>query len=235
MANVRLTLEGKQFGCLVVKEWDSSSYGSNDSYWVCSCSNCGKESTVRSTSIKQNPKSCKYCKMQYRVYKPRLVHCDICDKEFEQDGRKHHGTCSAECRAAKATASATERRRASLPGTLKQLTTQIKSRAKRFGMEFDLDYDYLHELMVAQNYRCAKTNEELVPSIGGSTRTVARHTLSVDRIDSSVGYVRGNVQLVTYHYNIAKNRFSEEELMELCKSTLINAGYTVSVGGVDRQ
>lgn len=43
-------------------------------------------------------------------------------------------------------------------------------------------------------------------------------TASLDRIDSSKGYVKGNVQWVHKDVNKIKNNLSEKRLMELCKS-----------------
>ncbi len=41
-------------------------------------------------------------------------------------------------------------------------------------------------------------------------------TISIDRIDSSKGYVRGNVQLVCWVVNQMKNDLTNDELTEWC-------------------
>ena len=38
--------------------------------------------------------------------------------------------------------------------------------------------------------------------------------VSIDRIDSSKGYIKGNVQLVCVLYNLMKNKLPEEEMDE---------------------
>lgn len=43
---------------------------------------------------------------------------------------------------------------------------------------------------------------------------------SLDRIDSSLGYVPGNVQFVSVIANYAKNSFSERELLNFCKAVV---------------
>ena len=41
---------------------------------------------------------------------------------------------------------------------------------------------------------------------------------SLDRIDSSCGYVRGNIQFVALMANYAKNSFDDEHLIQFCKA-----------------
>jgi hypothetical protein len=43
---------------------------------------------------------------------------------------------------------------------------------------------------------------------------------TIDRLDSSKGYVEGNVHLVTWKYNRFKNDYSDEDLKLLCESTV---------------
>lgn len=43
---------------------------------------------------------------------------------------------------------------------------------------------------------------------------------SLDRIDSSKGYIEGNVQWVTYRANVSKHTMSMNELYEFCKKVL---------------
>jgi hypothetical protein len=43
---------------------------------------------------------------------------------------------------------------------------------------------------------------------------------SLDRIDSSKGYVNGNIQFVSYMAQIAKNEFSDGELRSFCEAVV---------------
>lgn len=45
-----------------------------------------------------------------------------------------------------------------------------------------------------------------------------REAISVDRIDSRLGYVQGNVQLICWQVNIAKHDLSSEDFLKLCRS-----------------
>ena len=44
--------------------------------------------------------------------------------------------------------------------------------------------------------------------------------ISIDRIDSNLGYVKGNIQLVCYVVNIMKNNFSMNEFIAFCEKIL---------------
>ncbi len=69
-------------------------------------------------------------------------------------------------------------------------------------------------LFMAQENKCALSGVDIYfPATGGSPQTA-----SFDRIDSSKGYVPGNVQWVHKRINWMKNRFSEEEFIFFCKA-----------------
>jgi repressor of nif and glnA expression len=50
--------------------------------------------------------------------------------------------------------------------------------------------------------------------------TQKRTTVSIDRIDPGDGYVLGNVRLVRWHANNARNEFGDEALYELAEDLL---------------
>jgi hypothetical protein len=50
----------------------------------------------------------------------------------------------------------------------------------------------------------------------GKLFTSSWDTASVDRIDSSKGYTKDNIQFVCFMANIAKNKFSCDELINFC-------------------
>jgi len=80
----------------------------------------------------------------------------------------------------------------------------------------NLTMDYLIKLYDAQKGKCALSGRDL--SLG--SRELNRHdenTLSLDRINPSLGYIQGNVQLVTWQVNVAKGRHSDSEFLSLCR------------------
>jgi hypothetical protein len=48
------------------------------------------------------------------------------------------------------------------------------------------------------------------------------YNASVDRIDSTKGYIKGNIQFVSCSANYLKSQFSHEEMLDLCKLIAIN-------------
>lgn len=83
----------------------------------------------------------------------------------------------------------------------------------------DLTMAYLVSLYEKQKGCCAISGRSL--SLG-SVRTgeYEKDTLSIDRIDSSRGYIQGNVHLVTLQVNYAKNQGSLEDLKNLCNDII---------------
>lgn len=77
--------------------------------------------------------------------------------------------------------------------------------------EVNIDDEYVSKLWDSQNGKCAlsKINIHL------KTGKHKLNTASLDRIDSSKGYIKGNVQFVAYGINLAKNKFSDEDLKSL--------------------
>lgn len=51
---------------------------------------------------------------------------------------------------------------------------------------------------------------------------------SLDRVDNSVGYVDGNVEVVTKQYNVAKSVYTSDEMLEMAIDICRTAGLTVT-------
>lgn len=100
-----------------------------------------------------------------------------------------------------------------------RMFTQIKRSAKRRGIEFDLDKDYIWELLIKQEFTCALSGQQIkfVKKLKNGDLDFERITGSLDRIDSSKGYIRGNVQWVHKMINQMKWHFQEEEFIGMCE------------------
>lgn len=82
---------------------------------------------------------------------------------------------------------------------------------------FNIDLVYLLQVYEQQNGRCAITGVEMTYSAGkGRVAT----NISIDRIDSSLGYSRGNVQLVCDIANRMKQDLSYGDLKMWCQRIL---------------
>lgn len=91
----------------------------------------------------------------------------------------------------------------------------IKCGAQRRKLKFDISIKYAWDLYLKQNKKCALTgrNIEFAPT---HTR-FNEATASLDRIDSSKGYVKGNVQWVHKYVNKMKWELDQKEFIEICK------------------
>ncbi len=86
--------------------------------------------------------------------------------------------------------------------------------AKAKNLEFSVSPEYLWDLFLVQNRRCVFTGWSL--SFTESYNNKKSRTASLDRIDSSKGYVEGNVQWVHRDVNKLKKNMGDERFVELC-------------------
>ena len=91
----------------------------------------------------------------------------------------------------------------------------IQKSAISRNIEFDITAEYLWELFLNQKRVCALSGLDLCFYTSYKEKT--RQTASVDRIDSSKGYIKGNVQWVHKWVNLMKLDFSQEEFIEMCE------------------
>ena len=97
--------------------------------------------------------------------------------------------------------------------------------AKRRKHEFDLTLEYLKELWEKQDGKCPYTDWPLKQMKDTSHKNQLPTTpdrTSLDRIDSSKGYVKGNVQFICYMAQNAKNKFTSAQLKSFCESMVVH-------------
>lgn len=93
----------------------------------------------------------------------------------------------------------------------------LKDRSNRKNMDCDIDLQYLHELWDKQKGLCALSG---IPMTYYFDSGRVPTNLSVDRIDSGLGYIKGNIQLVCMAVNQMKSDLTIEQLKYFCKSIL---------------
>ncbi|BAY82593.1 hypothetical protein NIES267_20760 [Calothrix parasitica NIES-267] len=96
-----------------------------------------------------------------------------------------------------------------------------RRRVKSNGRECNITLEYLKQLWEKQNGRCPYTGwklDNLQTTSDWNNHVLHPKTASLDRIDSSRGYVFGNVQFVSLIANYAKRDFLEEELLRFCEA-----------------
>jgi hypothetical protein len=90
-------------------------------------------------------------------------------------------------------------------------------KASQRNKEFSIEKEYVISLFEKQNGLCAISGEKLT-----FDKDNVSSNISIDRINSNLGYVEGNVQLVCAHVNIMKWNKSTEELIEWCEKIISN-------------
>lgn len=85
--------------------------------------------------------------------------------------------------------------------------------AKRKNLEFNLTKEYLKSLWEKQSGKCAYTGIQLEPPTHKYLQSPRKGSL--DRIDSSKGYIKGNVEYVCVFVNLGKNGFSKESVQSI--------------------
>lgn len=99
---------------------------------------------------------------------------------------------------------------------IKGIKTRVGERPTKAG---DIDLLYLKELWESQGGICPFTGWKLkFLETTGHKLTLTPDRASLDRIDSSKGYVKGNVRFVCWMYQTAKNSFSDEQVKQFCKA-----------------
>lgn len=98
----------------------------------------------------------------------------------------------------------------SFSGRINRLVIGARASAKAKNYEFDLCKDDLIEIWQKQGGLCVYTGWPM------STHTKNAKLVSVDRIDSSIGYIKKNIQLTCWCANRAKSFMDEKEFILMC-------------------
>lgn len=88
-----------------------------------------------------------------------------------------------------------------------------KKEPLRLNRKFNATYQYLWDLINKQQWKCAITNAPLVQT--GNVDDNNR--ISIDRIDTTKGYVLGNIQFITHRVNMMKWTHSQSDFINYCK------------------
>lgn len=138
------------------------------------------------------------------------VPCSVCGKMIWRRKRDVERCCESFC---------SNSCRASFgdKGVINYYLKEAHKRADIKGLNFDIDYEYLHHLFyIIQGGKCAITGVEI--KLYKRPKAEGIHVgASLDRIDCSVGYVRGNVRFVALGINYMKNDAPDWQVYELIK------------------
>lgn len=92
---------------------------------------------------------------------------------------------------------------------------EFEANARRRDISFSITIDYVADLYEKQKGLCALTGWEIPMS---STDPANSIRASIDRIDSSLDYEEGNIQIVDGWVNVRKHTASQEEFIAMCRA-----------------
>lgn len=105
----------------------------------------------------------------------------------------------------------------------RRLYSSCKARAKQLNLEFNIE---LSDIIIPSH--CPYLKQKLTNLFAEEGATKAWYNPSVDRIDPTKGYVKGNIEIISRRANVMKNNATVEELLlfaEAIKSRLIQGKY----------
>lgn len=151
--------------------------------------------------------------------------CKVCEKEFQKELREYNRVlknrpnsnfyCSSKC--------CLSRVQTDEFSPFRGFLTVSKRSSRNKNLKFDLDLKYLKDLWDGQNGKCFYTGIEMFLAKTIDYKEFKPNSASLDRIDSSKGYVKGNVKFVCLSINYAKNSFDETDFVNFL-SKVINGG-----------
>jgi hypothetical protein len=105
----------------------------------------------------------------------------------------------------------------------------IKSRVKEKQKEFNLTLKHLKDVWDSQKGKCPFTGFDLELRTYASRcnfrdKELSIKSASLDRIDNSKGYVIGNVRWVSVMFNFARNKLSDEDVIEFAQAVTRTTG-----------
>lgn len=103
--------------------------------------------------------------------------------------------------------------------------------AKSRNLKFNITIQYVWKLFLKQNKKCALSGLNII--FAESRKSILKQTASLDRIDSSKGYIKGNVQWIHKDINRMKGNLSENKFLNYCKLISDICYNNLITGGAD--
>jgi hypothetical protein len=227
---MRKSLIGEEFGKLTVIGYEGVK--NKNSYWKCKCE-CGNETVICRPNLLK-AESCG-CLISTSLIGQRFNELIVIESAGKKDGTTYW-VCKCDCgkivvvkRGHLVEGEGTRTCGCSRRGKKSGHWTgygdisggfyhKIQECAKKRNIVFDVGIEYLWDLFQKQEGRCALSGEKLeIPTDSMAWRSQSRRTASLDRIDSSVGYIEGNLQWVHKDCQMMKWKFSQNNFVSMCE------------------
>lgn len=216
------------------------------------CNRCGETLPISEfyqvPSMKANiDNTCKNCRRELngRVRTPSTLHCPVCERDlpyykFIISRKSHTGRmwCCEECYTNKPNVSDnafrrkydlvfkeqinSQKRASRLRNFVHAMWKSAQQRAEKRGLEFNIEES---DIIIPEI--CPLLN---IP-IEFGTKDNYDNSPSLDRIDNTKGYIKGNIWVISKKANTMKNSATLEELQTFCKNILrYSPSYTKNEG-----
>jgi hypothetical protein len=93
--------------------------------------------------------------------------------------------------------------------------------AKDRKIEYNISNEILWDVYIQQDMKCVYTGVKLFMP---TQKTQFTYNASIDRIDSKIGYISGNVQWVHKKINMMKGVLSDQDFIDFCVLVAANRG-----------
>lgn len=103
---------------------------------------------------------------------------------------------------------------------IRRLIATAKNRANTKKLPFNLDFDFLNDLWKEQDGKCAISGVPFELSPNETFGEPRQLSPSLDRINPALGYIKGNVRLVTYQINCGIGPYGLEKFIDMCKAVV---------------
>lgn len=167
-------------------------------------------------------------KEKNKYQRPQLnVKCNVCNVSFLKDGsevrrneklaKKHY--CSLSCVSTGRVSNKNGNLLSLNASNRKDKYTGLRehlARAKKRNKEINIDLDDLLEIWESQKGICPYTGLTLIHPKNAKNH-IMLYKASLDRIDSSLGYIKGNIQFISATANLAKGSMTHEEMVTFCR------------------
>ena len=103
-------------------------------------------------------------------------------------------------------------------GVSQNFMNRLRSRSEKKGLDFNITRKYLNDLFIRQEGKCKISGVEITLPKNWTDLSTGAANASLDRIDSSKGYVKRNVQWVHKIVNQMKWDSDTSEFLDWCKT-----------------
>lgn len=168
---------------------------------------------------------CKQCRTQILQtrnfpYNPKEYHkCSKCKKTllkqcFNPNKRASSG-CQTFCKTCRGIANKNYTN--NFDSFVRKIYLHARNRSQKRKLEFSIDHDQIKQLWDTQEGRCALSGRRMTWGVATSGIQGNNDNISIDRIDSSKGYIIENIHLVTARANLMKRDYPMDVFIAMCQ------------------